>query len=104
HRVLPDRGAFVAHLVRARRAARLPGCEELRRLVDRIRLAGRRAGGGGLIVASNPGGNAKRRSKNMTVTDELLQANERFAEEFDRGGLPMPPARHVAVLACMDAR
>jgi carbonic anhydrase len=34
----------------------------------------------------------------------LLQANERFAEGFDRGGLPMPPARHVAVLTCMDAR
>src|SRR6476469_9154284 len=40
----------------------------------------------------------------MPVTDELLQANERFAEGFDKGGLPMPPARHVAVLACMDAR
>jgi carbonic anhydrase len=40
----------------------------------------------------------------MAVTDELLQANERFAEGFDRGDLPMPPARNVAVLACMDAR
>jgi carbonic anhydrase len=40
----------------------------------------------------------------MPVTDELLQANERFAERFDRGDLPMPPARNVAVLACMDAR
>ena len=40
----------------------------------------------------------------MAVTHELLRANERFAEGFDRGDLPMPPARSVAVLACMDAR
>jgi len=40
----------------------------------------------------------------MAVTHELLAANERFAEDFDKGDLPMPPARHVAVLACMDAR
>ncbi|SRR6266516_307803 len=40
----------------------------------------------------------------MTVTDELVQANDKYASGFDRGGLPMPPARHVAVLACMDAR
>lgn len=40
----------------------------------------------------------------MTVTDELIEANQRFAESFDRGDLPTPPARHVAVLTCMDAR
>jgi carbonic anhydrase len=40
----------------------------------------------------------------MSVTKELLEANQRYAEEFDRGDLPMPPARNVAVLACMDAR
>ncbi len=39
----------------------------------------------------------------MTVTDEFLQANARYAEGFS-GPLPLPPARHVAVLACMDAR
>ena len=39
----------------------------------------------------------------MSVTDELLQANETYAQEFS-GPLPMPPSRHVAVLACMDAR
>ena len=39
----------------------------------------------------------------MTVTDELLAANARYAETFS-GPLPLPPARHVAVLACMDAR
>jgi carbonic anhydrase len=40
----------------------------------------------------------------MTVTDELLENAQRFAEGFDEGALPMPPARHVAVVACMDAR
>ncbi len=40
----------------------------------------------------------------MTVSDELVHANEEFAQGFDRGDLPAPPARHVAVLTCMDAR
>ena len=39
----------------------------------------------------------------MSVTDELLANNARYAEGFS-GPLPLPPARHVAVLACMDAR
>ncbi len=40
----------------------------------------------------------------MSVTDELLKNNEAYAQEFDKGELPMPPSRHVAVVACMDAR
>jgi carbonic anhydrase len=40
----------------------------------------------------------------MTVTDELLRNAERYAASFDKGSLPMPPAKHVAVVACMDAR
>ncbi|GAA4442138.1 beta-class carbonic anhydrase [Phytohabitans houttuyneae] len=40
----------------------------------------------------------------MTVTDELLANAERYAQSFDKGDLPLPPARGVAVLACMDAR
>jgi carbonic anhydrase len=40
----------------------------------------------------------------MSVTDEVLQANRRFTETFDRGDLPMPPARKFAVVTCMDAR
>ena len=36
----------------------------------------------------------------MSVTDELL----RNAETFDQGALPLPPAKKVAVVACMDAR
>ena len=40
----------------------------------------------------------------MSVTDELLENARRYAESFDKGGLPLPPAKHVAVVACMDAR
>jgi carbonic anhydrase len=40
----------------------------------------------------------------MSITDELLQNNERYAEGFDKGDLPLPPAKGVAVVACMDAR
>jgi carbonic anhydrase len=40
----------------------------------------------------------------MSVTDELLSNNERYAESFDKGDLPLPPAKGVAVVACMDAR
>lgn len=39
----------------------------------------------------------------MTVTDEYLQNNATYAEQFT-GPLPLPPSKHVAVLACMDAR
>jgi carbonic anhydrase len=39
----------------------------------------------------------------MSVTDELLANNAAYAESFS-GPLPLPPAKHVAVLACMDAR
>lgn len=35
---------------------------------------------------------------------EVLHANERYAEGFDRSKLAIPPAKHLAVLACMDAR
>jgi carbonic anhydrase len=40
----------------------------------------------------------------MSVTDEYLANNERYAETFDTGNLPMPPSKKVAVIACMDAR
>lgn len=40
----------------------------------------------------------------MSVTDELLQNNAAYAESFEKGDLPLPPARGVAVVACMDAR
>src|SRR3954462_8434703 len=40
----------------------------------------------------------------MSATDELLQNAERYAEQFDKADLPMPPGKKVAVVACMDAR
>jgi carbonic anhydrase len=40
----------------------------------------------------------------MSVTDQLIENNRQYAGSFDKGGLPMPPARKLAVLACMDAR
>jgi carbonic anhydrase len=40
----------------------------------------------------------------MTVTDELIKNAEAYAEGFDKGDLPLPPARKIAILACMDAR
>jgi carbonic anhydrase len=40
----------------------------------------------------------------MSTTDELLSNNARYAEGFDKGGLPLPPAKKVAIVACMDAR
>lgn len=40
----------------------------------------------------------------MSVTDELLANAERYAATFDKGSLPLPPAKQVAVVACMDAR
>ena len=40
----------------------------------------------------------------MSATEDFLKANENYAATFQKGDLPMPPARHVAVLTCMDAR
>src|SRR5262245_30632877 len=39
----------------------------------------------------------------MSVTDEYLKNNEAYASTFT-GPLPLPPSKHVAVVACMDAR
>ena len=40
----------------------------------------------------------------MSVTDDVLKANETYARNFTQGNLPMPPGRKLAVVACMDAR
>ena len=40
----------------------------------------------------------------MSTTDELLKNAEAYAKDFDKGDLPMPPGRKVAIVACMDAR
>jgi carbonic anhydrase len=41
----------------------------------------------------------------MSVLEEVIAANEAYAREFgDKGDLALPPARHFAILTCMDAR
>lgn len=45
-----------------------------------------------------------REEHNMSRFDEFLLANQEFVAGFGQGDLPMPPARQVAVVACMDAR
>ena len=40
----------------------------------------------------------------MSVTDDLLANNEDYAASFNQGELPVPPAKKLAVIACMDAR
>jgi carbonic anhydrase len=40
----------------------------------------------------------------MSVTDDLVANAEAYAKVFDKGDLPMPPGKGVAVIACMDAR
>jgi len=40
----------------------------------------------------------------VSITDELLRNNKAYAESFDKRGLPLPPAKGVAIIACMDAR
>lgn len=40
----------------------------------------------------------------MSVIDELVRNAETYAEKFDKAELPLPPAKRVAIVACMDAR
>ena len=40
----------------------------------------------------------------MSVTDDLVRNNEDYSRAFKKGDLPLPPAKHLAVVACMDAR
>jgi carbonic anhydrase len=40
----------------------------------------------------------------MSVIDDVLASNHNYAEAFKLGHLPMPPARKLAIVACMDAR
>jgi len=40
----------------------------------------------------------------MPVIDEFIEANSEYARSFDKGELPTPPARKLAVVTCMDAR
>ncbi len=40
----------------------------------------------------------------MAIVDEFRKANDAYAANFTKGDLALPPARHVAVVVCMDAR
>ena len=40
----------------------------------------------------------------MSATDDLLHNAKDYAASFDKGHLPMPPAKRLAIVACMDAR
>jgi carbonic anhydrase len=40
----------------------------------------------------------------MTATDDVLENNKAYVASFDKAELPLPPAKKLAVLACMDAR
>jgi len=40
----------------------------------------------------------------MAVIDELVSNAEAYGESFDKGDLPLAPAKRVAIVACMDAR
>ena len=40
----------------------------------------------------------------MSVIDELVRNADSYSESFAGGDLPLPPAKRVAVVACMDAR
>ena len=40
----------------------------------------------------------------MSAIDEFLANNKAYAEGFTKSSLPMPPAKQIAVVACMDAR
>lgn len=40
----------------------------------------------------------------MSTAKEFEQANEKYASNFKKGDLALPPARKVAVVVCMDAR
>jgi len=40
----------------------------------------------------------------MSATDDVLKNNEAYAASFDKADLPLPPAKKLAVVACMDAR
>jgi carbonic anhydrase len=79
----------------------------LQHSVDRGALAARRGDG---IAPGTKGPNPDRlfchstTEEPVSVTDQLLRNAEAYAASFEKGDLPLPPARKVAVVACMDAR
>jgi carbonic anhydrase len=56
----------------------------------------------GRLDSQGPGDAEKEAT--VSAIDDVLQNNERYAESFDKGDLPIPPAKKLAIVACMDAR
>jgi carbonic anhydrase len=40
----------------------------------------------------------------VSTIDELVRNANSYSESFESGDLPLPPAKRVAIVACMDAR
>jgi carbonic anhydrase len=40
----------------------------------------------------------------MSTIDDAIKANDNYSRNFNQGNLAMPPARKLAIVACMDAR
>src|ERR671931_878963 len=40
----------------------------------------------------------------MSAIDELVRNASSYSDSFESGDLPLPPAKRVAIVACMDAR
>jgi carbonic anhydrase len=55
------------------------------------------------MIVTSGGGSGRRYHRDVSVTDEFLANNVEYAKSFT-GPLPLPPSKHVAVVACMDAR
>jgi carbonic anhydrase len=48
---------------------------------------------------------AEQEENNMSAIDEVVEANKKYAEEFNQGGLPgRPPTLRLAVVTCLDCR
>lgn len=50
------------------------------------------------------GEGAKPEESKMSATDAYLSKNANYAADFSKGNLPTPPAKKIAIVACMDAR
>jgi carbonic anhydrase len=63
------------------------------------------------VSSSRPGrlssyraGRQRTEARKLSATDDLLGSNASYAASFSKGDLPVPPAKQIAVVACMDAR
>jgi len=46
----------------------------------------------------------RRRAQKLSAIDTFLGSNAKYAAGFSKGSLPTPPAKKIAIVACMDAR